>query len=334
VFNTPRDILLSVQDLKKRVHAHRRWLVPGLSLALTIVTLYFVFRGIDHRIFARLLATQDRSLLVSAAFFILLQIGLSGERWRAILSAITRARPPSVLSVQAVFYSSIFFNCLPLGNVGGDVARVWLARKFELSIGQIVLSVLLDRMLTVGALIVLAVVTLPNIAHRLAVTAWFGSAAILVLGAAGFLLLRPVERMLGRWRDQRLMHLLLRTAEELRYLAQGGGLRALVWALSSATCAALAAYCIARSLGMGVGLVAMIAVMSIVTFVAALPISAAGWGVREISVVALLGLLGIDREAALLLSVEFGTIATLMSLPGGVIWLTMREHRQVGVPTE
>jgi hypothetical protein len=56
-----------------------------------------------------------------------------------------------------------------------------------------------------------------------------------------------------------------------------------------------------------------------------LPISLAGWGVREVSLVALLGLLGVDREAALALSVEFGIICTLMSLPGGVIWLGLRK---------
>jgi uncharacterized membrane protein YbhN (UPF0104 family) len=88
----------------------------------------------------------------------------------------------------------------------------------------------------------------------------------------------------------------------------------------------LAAYCIARSIGIDVSLIATIAVIPIVTIVSALPISLAGWGVREFSVVTLLGLLGIEREAALLLSVEFGLIGTLMSLPGGVIWLAIRRN--------
>jgi hypothetical protein len=257
-----------------------------------------------------------------------LQIILAGERWRAFLSAATRGRPPSRLGVQAVFYSSIFFNCLPLGTVGGDVVRVWLGRKFALSVRQLVLSVLLDRVAVVGALIALAVLTLPDIAHPLAVTAWFGSAAILVIGAAGFLLLQPIERMLGRWRDRRVIDFVLRTAEELRYVTQRGGVLGLAWALLSTLSGALAAYCIARSLSIGIGPIAMIAVMSVVNFVTALPISAAGWGVREVSVVALLGLLGVDRETALLLSVELGIIITLISLPGGVIWLTMRQNAE------
>jgi uncharacterized membrane protein YbhN (UPF0104 family) len=314
-------------DLKKWVRTHRRWLAFGFSIALTVVTLYFVFRKIDQHAFAHLFWMQDRSLLVGAAAFILLQINLGAERWRTILSAMTRGHTPSVMSVQAVFYSSIFFNCLPLGTIGGDVARVWLARKLALSLKQLVLSVLIDRMLVVGALIVLALVSLPSIAQPLATTIWLGCAAALVAGVAVFLLLQPIARMLGRWSKVRPVYFLLRAAEELRSATQRGSLRASLWALLSAICGNLAAYCIARNLGIDVG-IAIIAVMSIVTIVSALPISLAGWGVREFSTVALLGLLGIEREAALLLSVEFGLMGMLMSLPGGAIfWFALRRNR-------
>jgi len=308
--------------------------VLGFSLVLTIITLYFVFRGIDERIFATLLKTQDRGLLVAAAFFILLQIFFGGERWRAILSARMPERSPSVLSVQAVFYSSIFFNSLPLGTVGGDVARVWLARRFGIATKQLVLSVLVDRMLAVAALIVLALITLPTIKHPLASTAWLAGAAILAVGVAGILLLWTVDHILGRWRHQRLMSLALRAAEELRYLVRHGGSFGFLCALVSAICSAAAAYCIGRSLDIGVGPLAMIAFISIVALLVALPVSLAGWGVREVSLVTLLGMLGVDREAALLLSVEFGLLNILMSLPGGVLWLTLREHNPVALSTK
>jgi hypothetical protein len=278
------------------------------------------------------LATQDRGWLAVAGAFLLTQIFLGGERWRSILCAFMRGPPPSMASVQAVFYASIFFNCLPFGTVGGDVARVWLARRFALSLSQIVLSILVDRVLTVAALIMLALATLPTVSSPFAVTAWFGGAAILVAVALGMLLLGMIERLLERWRQQRLIHFVLRMAEELRKLNKRAGLIALCFALAAGVCSALGAYCIARSLGLGVGPVPMIAVTSMMTLVVALPISVAGWGVREISLVALLGLLGVDREAALALSVELGLIGTLLSLPGGVVWLTLRGHRKAASP--
>jgi uncharacterized membrane protein YbhN (UPF0104 family) len=325
---------LSIQESTTRTPPHRRWLVLGFSLAFTAATLYVVFRGINGRILRQLFATQDRRLLAAATFFILLQIIFGAERWRAILSTLMRGQAPSMLNVQAVFYASTFFNCLPLGTVGGDVARVWLARKFALSVRQLVLSVLVDRMFTVGALILIAALTLPNIAQPLAVIAWLVSLAILAGGAAGFLLLQPIERILGRWRGLRLVYLVLRTTEQVRDLTRRGGLLALSLALLSAMCGVVAAYCIARSLGIGVGPAPLAAVISMVTLVSALPVSFAGWGVREMSVVALLGLLGVDREAALLLSVEIGLLGMLMNLPGGVVWLTMKQGQDIVLPAK
>lgn len=303
------------------------------SLALTVGTLYVVFRGIDRQLFEQLLARQDRGLLAAAAGCVALQLFAAGERWRAILSALLRSKL-SIWTVQAVFYSSVFFNVLPLGAVGGDVARVWLARQFAIPLSHLVLSVLVDRIITVAALLILALITLPTIAVPLAGTAWLAGIAILAAGVIGILLLGPIERALGKWRDRRLIYLVVRTAEELRHLTRKGGFVALLYALASCTCLTFPAYFIALSLGITIAPTAVIAVFSIVAVLAALPISVAGWGVREVSVVALLGLLGVDREAALILSVEFGLLNTLLSLPGGLIWLTLWHQRKVALPTQ
>jgi uncharacterized membrane protein YbhN (UPF0104 family) len=305
-----------------------------LSLGLTTLTLYVVLRGIDRHVLGKLLTGQNGGLLAAAAALIVLQINLGGLRWGAIVAAMSSGRPPARLNIQAVFYASTFFNCLPVGTVGGDVARVWLARRFSLSMRQVVLSVLLDRILVVVALIILAIIALPGIAHPLASTACFASIAILLVGMAGFLLLQPIERVASRWRHVWLISSVLWAARELRRTIQDAGLVALVYALLSATSGALAAYCISLSLGMDVGVMAMIAIMSFVAFATALPISVAGWGIREVSLVSLLGLLGIDREAALVLSVEFGIINTLMSLPGGVIWLGLRNRPALAQPAK
>ena len=153
--------------------------------------------------------------------------------------------------------------------------------------------------------------------------------AVLIIGAVGFLLLEPIERILGRWHRWSLVRLVLHGAAELRYIGRGRGVVGLLYGMLSGISAALAGYCIARSLNIEIGPVALVAVMSLTSFAVALPISAAGWGVREASLVTLLGLIGVDRSAALLLSVEFGLLTTLLSLPGGLIWLAMRERPKV-----
>jgi uncharacterized membrane protein YbhN (UPF0104 family) len=317
-----------------RPRTFRRWLAPGFSVVLTAATLFFVLRGIDREVFARLLMTQSRGLLVVATLLMFLQLIFGGLRWSSILRALIRGPLPRISAVLAVFYGSIFFNYLPIGTVGGDVARVWLARRLTPSLGQIVLSILVDRVVTVVAFVVLALATLPTVPTAYVTTIWLGGAGILLTGALGIVLLGVIERLIGRWGHQRLIHLVLRVAEDLRLLLRRGGLPALCFAVVSSACAGLAAYAISQSLGISVGLVPMLAVTSLMSLIVALPISVAGWGVREVSLVALLGIFGVDREAALVLSVEIGLINTLLCLPGGVIWLMLRGRRHVVVTAE
>ena len=150
-----------------------------LALLASAVALYFVFRKVDEHTLRRLVETQDRGLLLAAVCFIMLQIIAAAERWRMILSSLTRGRAPSGFGVQAVFYASIFFNSLPLGAGRGMSPGCGLRVPFRFRLSQLTMSVLIDRMLAVAAMVLLAVVSLSAVAHPLAPTAGsIGLAAI------------------------------------------------------------------------------------------------------------------------------------------------------------
>jgi glycosyltransferase 2 family protein len=269
---------------------------------------------------------QDAAPLAVAAIAVVLQILAGGERWRLAIAGLTPDLPqPSAASVHAAFYVGVFFNCFPLGNVGGDLARIILVRKFDLPFGLKVMSILVDHALAVLAPIAIAALTLLTIDHPAAKLAWLAAAGILLATAIGVYLLNFIEHVLGRWAHQRVVHLVLRLGKELHALARRREIYiALLFAMLSSACSGFAAYCIARSLGIEIGLLTLMGVMSIVTLISVLPISLAGWGVREVSVVTLLGMLGVDQAPALLLSIEFGLLAVLMSLPGGMLWMFVR----------
>ncbi len=61
--------------------------------------------------------------------------------------------------------------------------------------------------------------------------------------------------------------------------------------------------------------------------VTTLPISIAGWGVREGAMVAAFSLVGVPVEGALVLSILFGLLILLISLPGGVVWMLSGDSR-------
>jgi hypothetical protein len=60
-----------------------------------------------------------------------------------------------------------------------------------------------------------------------------------------------------------------------------------------------------------------------------LPISFAGWGLREGAMVVAFRLAGVPAEAALGASILFGLCLLASSLPGAVIWLGQRRHSGV-----
>jgi O-Antigen ligase/Lysylphosphatidylglycerol synthase TM region len=79
----------------------------------------------------------------------------------------------------------------------------------------------------------------------------------------------------------------------------------------------------AHALSPGVALVDLVAASTVVMFAASVPISLAGWGVREMSAVAALGLIGVSGHAAFATAITVGVgslvsmaIAAAISLPG------------------
>jgi len=61
--------------------------------------------------------------------------------------------------------------------------------------------------------------------------------------------------------------------------------------------------------------------------VATIPVSIAGWGMREGAMVAALGVLGVSTSGAVTLSVLFGLGLIVVGMVGGIAWLTSGERR-------
>jgi glycosyltransferase 2 family protein len=71
-----------------------------------------------------------------------------------------------------------------------------------------------------------------------------------------------------------------------------------------------------------------------VMLVIMIPVTLAGWGVRESALIVALGQAGIAAPAALAISIAFGLVNLAASLPGGVLWLRSRSPRQDDVLME
>ena len=64
-----------------------------------------------------------------------------------------------------------------------------------------------------------------------------------------------------------------------------------------------------------------------VMLLASVPISIAGWGVREAVMVAAMGLLGVATDEATSLSLVYGLSMVVIGLIGGVLWFANSDRR-------
>jgi glycosyltransferase 2 family protein len=162
-----------------------------------------------------------------------------------------------------------------------------------------------------------------------ALQGWLPSfvAAALLLGIAALAQLDRLPAAWQRFLPLRLLGSLGAATREL-FLRPSAALPAIGAAVAGQIALAVATYAMALSLNINIGLMDCIVIMQVVALIVAIPISVGGWGMRELSVVALLGLIGVPSGSALLLSIQLGLVALAVNLPGAAFWLTLRPRGQ------
>jgi glycosyltransferase 2 family protein len=295
--------------------SHRNALLIGLKVALPTLLLWLVLRKLD---FAKLLAIASQVnafAIVCALLLITLQNLLAAFRWWYILRRMNvRIRPGDALRF---LYVSVFVNQVLPSSVGGDAVRMILAIRGGISTGNALKSVFLDRVLTMMGLLVLIFLGLLGGRGGDTVTGiWIvvaGLAAVAFgLGVMQFIYIRTPwfgrHPMLGR---------LAALSNQLRAFALNWQNVVVTIAVSVVSFFAmtLIVYTFAANLALPLPLGQLLAVCPVIFLLSAIPISIAGWGVREASMLVALGSLGVDAESALVLSLGLGLTILAGSLP-------------------
>jgi uncharacterized membrane protein YbhN (UPF0104 family) len=300
----------------------------GTKACLTLVAFWFVLQGIDFGQLGGMMLRQDRTLVLLASALMMVQSVLGGVRWRMITNALAAGSDHriGVMDAQRLYYIGVFFTtCLP-GTVGGDMVRIWMARDIHIPLAQAIHSVIIDRMIALFAIGIMMLITLPVLAEVTAADPFilYPVSAALILG--GLVLLRFLERLLAPHARHRPVHwsLVFLRSVKLILTHPRTCLCAAGLALVAHASFSLSAYVLAQSLDVPMTAMQSLAFIPLVMLVTTIPISFGGWGLREASMVGLLGLAGIPQEAALMLSIQLGLLFMLVSLPASLWWLAGR----------
>ena len=300
-----------------------------IALALKFVVsgglIWFLIDGVD------LGAARDRILgadhkYIGLAFLVtIVQVGICVVRWRSVLGAIGAML--SFMDGIRLYFISFFFNQALPSSVGGDAVRVYRAYKEGLTLSCAINSVMLERVATVLGLILLVVIATPFFIDRVGSNeaAWIiPSVTVLGIGGlVGLIFLMFLDRLppkLSHWRLVRGLAVLASDSRRV-FLSPFNAFKTIGWSLAGHINVALATYLLGLSIGLEITWLDCMVLMPPVLLVMTLPISIAGWGVREQAMVTAFGLIGVPGEGALVLSIMFGLMGLLLGLPGGIVWL-------------
>ncbi|MGR3570968.1 lysylphosphatidylglycerol synthase transmembrane domain-containing protein [Brevirhabdus sp.] len=105
----------------------RRWLLPLLGAAVSLVLLFTLYRGLDLPRFLSALRQADLLWIAMLALFILLEQGMNGWKWRQILHDVKPVRSLRLTGAMLAGYGA---NVLvPLGI--SPLVRSWLIARTE-----------------------------------------------------------------------------------------------------------------------------------------------------------------------------------------------------------
>ncbi len=267
--------------------------------------------------------TTAKAFNIAVAFALTTGIALiQSERWRRVLGQLG-VKLPYGDAIRLTLISYFFNQTLP-STVGGDAFRVWGAYRRGVSIHDAVSSVIVDRIIALASLLILIAAGLPWLTDlfQSPSTLWIlcSLVAASIIGIVLLLLSNRLGSLLSRWRLGRVFMSVVVCARVV-FLNIRVAISVTVLSIFSYVIISFMVYFLARGMLIDLEFKHSLLLMPLIILLTILPVSIAGWGVREGAMIMLLGLVGIPSEQALALSILVGIVALVSGLPGGLIWL-------------
>lgn len=314
----------------------RRTLLLLAKATISILLLYFSLRWVDVGALGDRLSRFQPGWIVLAICLLAVQVAVLAARWQTI--AIACGAELAFLPALQLSFIAAFFNQVLPSTVGGDGARIWLLARKGAGWARATYSVLIDRIVGLFVLALIVIACLPwtlalihdPIARIVLLLIGFGA-------VAGGLIFVLVGTRFRHWFDRwALLRHLAAASDVAANLCRSPRPMGFIVACSVAihVITVVAAWCCIKAIAAPVSLAYVLFLFPPVLLISTIPISIAGWGVRESSMIAAFALAGLAKSDGLTLSILFGAATFVVGLMGGLVWifsgLRMRHIARLG----
>ncbi|HSA47026.1 MAG TPA: lysylphosphatidylglycerol synthase transmembrane domain-containing protein [Candidatus Competibacteraceae bacterium] len=257
---------------------------------------------------------------------LLMQFGstsLSAYRWQIIMHNLSFGQPLSFYW-RSYFKASFFNQGLPT-SIGGDALKVLDVAGQGFRKRDALYGIMLDRVTGLAALMWLnlaAYLINPNLLP----SPIYHLTLLLVVGSlVGFMIASSLRHLPWLNAYSRL-RIVITLSERLHQAFLNNRILLIGSSLLIPILAMLSIFMTGSALGLRYNLVTYFIIVPPAILLTIIPISMAGWGIREGTLVALFSLIGADKATILAMSILYGLMQIIVSLPGFIIYLSGRKN--------
>ena len=298
-----------------------------ILLALGILT--FLCLRIDLGKINIIISHTIPGYLCLAFLAITCQIIVASYRWLGLLR-LAGFHPPMWQCVGS-FAAGTFFNTTLPGGFVGDIMRTWVTARNGVPKGIAAYTVISDRILGIIGYTLLIMTLL--LFSLLCISKAFYTLYIIVLSfcailLTGFVVLGLIGPITNYMKIKPLLILLpvvnlshmIGSIFKQPYKMLTFFVINLIVHFTQITAVIMSAYALNTSISPQAAFIGI----PIVLLLSAVPITPGNWGIRESTMVFVLGQFQVSAELALVISILFGVISTLSNLPAAIWWFLHR----------
>lgn len=297
-----------------------------IRIAITALLFYLISRSVDLRDVVDVIRQLDYALLLPALLLQFASTLVAAYRWYLIMQVLQFGQTLSYY-IGSYFKGTFFNQALPT-SIGGDAIRVLDTGKLGNGHKEAFYGVFIDRVVGLSGLLILnlgAILLSPDVLPR---GMQLLVASIAVGGITGVIVLLVLRKFewLTRFKVTRMFHHISNRMGQVYHSATSSVAQTLL----SLTIHLLAMGCIfliGRSVGLELPFLSFLVLVPPALLLTILPVSLAGWGIRESALIGLFLLVGADRAQVLTMSLMYGVLVLVTSLPGLYFYLAGHSSR-------
>ena len=320
-----------------------RYKTPLIALKIVLSLLLFAYvvaKVSPGDIWATIKGAEPLLLLAAAGLFLFSSL-LGSWLWARLLRA--QGVPIPYRKAAAYYFVGLFFNNFLPSNIGGDIARISDASKYASHVSRVFSATLMDRLIGVLAMATVAVLASFAALDRFHQFAIYGVTLIVFFVALALFasifhrgILEAFEWPFRVIRARKIEQGIARLMDDLHGYRHEGSV--LLQAFLASTLVQISRILVHALVGLALGVRVSVGIyflfVPVLAALISLPISLNGLGVREGAGVLLFQSAGMSREQAFTVPFLTYLISVMISLLGGLIFVSRQPRRAIATIME